>query len=178
MVFTTQYFTVAGLYSNGSITITEERLRLLDNAVAPTFLIILFSSTLSFSGIHTILRTWSKQYVKEISTFNGLFTNSNYKIRFRNIIAKSVSNGFARKIFWAAAFFYIIVFLLTSNTIVYRPDSPFSNIYGVTIPSLLVIGCCGPPGSFPVITIYATDELGFLNAQYHYSFIFSFSCRS
>ena len=53
------------------------------------------------------------------------------------------------------------VFLLTSNAIVHRPGSSFSDI-GVTIPSLHVTGCCGLPGSFPVITIYATDEFGFL----------------
>ena len=165
VVLATQYLAVADMYSNeNNIIITENRTRILNNAVVPTFLVIVFSLALSFSGIRTLLNSWKEQSVKEASPVTTISSTSpkNNKLGFRYYIAKSLSNSFCKKIFWTAIFSYIIIFSLTSNIIVYRPGSSFSNNFGVTIPSFHVIGCCGAPGSFPVITIYLADELGFL----------------
>jgi hypothetical protein len=163
VVFVTQYFAIAGMYSSkDNVVITEYRMRMLNNASVPTFLVILFSLALAFYGVRILLKSWKKRYFKASSGTRISSANPNNKLGLRTIIAESLSNTLCQKIFWAIMSFYIIMFLLTSNGIVYRPGSSFSHSYGVAIPSFHIIGCCGVPGSFPVITIYATDELGFL----------------
>jgi len=65
------------------------------------------------------------------------------------------------KIFYLSYISYLIVILFTSNTVIYKGLS-FSQLYGVGVPSLHLIPCCGIPGSYPVLTIYLTHHMGLM----------------
>lgn len=65
------------------------------------------------------------------------------------------------KVFWLALSLYTIAFLFASNTMIYSAER-ISERYGVNVPSFHIIGCCGEPGSFPVLTLYLLEHLGLL----------------
>ena len=65
-------------------------------------------------------------------------------------------------IFAAAALAYGFVFAAVSSTIVYQPGASFSATYGVQVPSILSVVCCGPVGQMPQFVIYLTQQFAIL----------------
>ncbi len=62
----------------------------------------------------------------------------------------------------AAATAYAIFFAFLSGIVVYQPDLNFSTLYGVDVPSTVVVTCCGPLGQIPQLVVYLTGHLGLL----------------
>lgn len=57
---------------------------------------------------------------------------------------------------------YGIVFALTSGIFVYQPGVMFSSIYGVNVPSIVEVVCCGSFGQTPQFIVYLTQSLAVL----------------
>ena len=66
------------------------------------------------------------------------------------------------KIFIVAVILYATFYSFVTSMIVYIPSVKFSEAYNATIPSVLIISCCGPPGQIPVLVGYLTENIGFL----------------
>ena len=65
-------------------------------------------------------------------------------------------------VFGFSAMTYGIIFALTSGIFVYRPGIIFSSIYGVSVPSMVEVVCCGSFGQMPQFVIYLTQSLAML----------------
>jgi hypothetical protein len=111
-----------------------------------TLVILLVGLLLSISGFRSILQT----------CLDGQQPNRNFSYRSCNMTRVPFGN-----IFYLSCISYLIVFLFTSNTVIYKGLS-FSQSYGVGVPSLHLIPCCGIPGSYPVLTIYLTHHIGLM----------------
>jgi len=61
-----------------------------------------------------------------------------------------------------AAVGYAIFFAFLSRIVVYQPDLNFSTLYGVDVPSTVVVTCCGSIGQIPQLVVYLTTHLGLL----------------
>ncbi|MGN6629083.1 MAG: hypothetical protein ACTHKJ_04305 [Candidatus Nitrosocosmicus sp.] len=139
---------------NFDIYLNGEKADSISSFALPTFFIITAGLTLIIIGIRTIFHSF----------MNELFSNSNLinnKIH-SPIIQLKLKEFFSNNIFWVSAICYFFVTSFLSNTIIFKPFATFTQLYQVPIPSLYIIGCCGLPGYFPVITIYLTDHFGFL----------------
>ncbi|HVH16094.1 MAG TPA: hypothetical protein VNA15_10315 [Candidatus Angelobacter sp.] len=65
-------------------------------------------------------------------------------------------------VFAFSAATYGIIFALTSGIFVYQPGVIFSSIYGVSVPSMVEVVCCGSFGQMPQLVIYLTQNLAML----------------
>lgn len=64
------------------------------------------------------------------------------------------------RFFWPASIGYGFFYAVVSSMFIYRPDN-ISNIYGVTVPSL-VMTSYGPIGYVPTMAAYLTEHIGVL----------------
>ncbi|HZD33563.1 MAG TPA: hypothetical protein VE130_00015 [Nitrososphaeraceae archaeon] len=141
----TQYFLLSNMPTDldGRIILTEESIGTLDRFAIPS-LVLVFSALLICSiGIYLLLnRIWPD------------WSDSNYRVMSRHFSA--------RQVFRLSAITYFVLISLLSSTIVYNPIYSFVEMYGVSIPSIHILSCCGYPGSFPVMSLYITDNLGLM----------------
>ena len=64
--------------------------------------------------------------------------------------------------FIVASLFYGVFFAFVSSFLVYQPSGRFSETYGVSIPSMLPVICCGPLGQMPQFVVYLTQQFAIL----------------
>lgn len=57
---------------------------------------------------------------------------------------------------------YGIFFALVSSSLVYQPVGRFSETYGVGVPSILPVLCCGSFGQMPQFVVYLTEQFALL----------------
>ena len=74
------------------------------------------------------------------------------------IIAESLSSRRDYRIGVIAAVLYALVYLVVSSMMVYQPGVDFRAAYGVTGPSWNAVGCCGSPGTVPVLIVYLLPQ--------------------
>lgn len=65
------------------------------------------------------------------------------------------------KIMVTAAILYWIAFGFLTQILIYQPAISFAE-RGIPVPSLYLVLCCGTPGYFPMLTVYATDLFAIL----------------
>lgn len=65
-------------------------------------------------------------------------------------------------VFGFSAATYGIIFALTSGIVVYQPGVIFSSIYGIDVPSMVEVVCCGSFGQMPQFVIYVSQSLAML----------------
>lgn len=107
----------------------------------------LLGTLLSIFGILLILRNYIDKIKQQV--------NFCYKSRNKNKRIPLVL------IPYILAISYLVLILFSSNTIIYRSES-FSDLYGVQIPSSYLLSCCGSPGSYPVMTVYLSENIGLM----------------
>ncbi|MDQ3853147.1 MAG: hypothetical protein M3299_09965 [Thermoproteota archaeon] len=151
VILVVQHLSVSSLISaTGTITLSEEQSTAFRNAALPTFVIILIATGISLVGVLQML-SWCKltRRIKGTTIFHRT--------------KRSISDGLHKQktAFWLALLIYGIIFLFASNTMIYSAER-ISERYGVNIPSYSIIGCCGQPGSFPVLTVYLSEHMGLL----------------
>jgi hypothetical protein len=112
-----------------------------------TFVILSIGLVSALFGIKSILRLIPRPI-------------SQYK-KFNFCKVKNPNYFSFKKLFWISTLSYLVVILFSSNTLIYRTES-FKQVYGIPVPSLYIIPCCGYPGTYPVITLYLTEHLGLL----------------
>gem|GEM_PF-2288607 len=144
-LFFTQYFVLAQLPTDlaGRIVLTEENISNLDRLSIPSFVLVFSALLLCSIGIYSLLKR--------------IWPNWSY-LRYR-----VVSWHFSpRRIFSLSVIAYFLFISLLSSTIVYNPIHSFTETYGVSVPSIHIMSCCGYPGSFPVMSTYITDNFGLM----------------
>lgn len=57
---------------------------------------------------------------------------------------------------------YLLLFTWASSILVVRPGQDFTATYGVQVPSVETILCCGPVGTVPSYTVYLLQGVGLL----------------
>jgi hypothetical protein len=62
----------------------------------------------------------------------------------------------------ACSVLYAVFFSIVSGILVFQPAVVFSRDYGVAVPSVNVVTCCGSIGQVPQFVIYVTDHVGVL----------------
>ena len=67
-----------------------------------------------------------------------------------------------RLVMIAATIIYAIFFAIVSGILVFQSSPSFSQEYGVSVPSVSVIECCGGIGQIPVFIVYLADNIGLL----------------
>ncbi len=159
IVFLTQYIFILSILHNyninsySKISITEDQSNLLNSIAFPTLIILLTGLILCIFGFGMILNTWIDRYILKFDVVRPGMKNTVYSKLQKYLSEK-------RFLIFSLCYFIIISFL--SSTIIYRPYSSFSETYGIMVPSWYIIGCCGMPGSYPVLTVYLTDQFGLI----------------
>ncbi len=159
IILVTQYISIGSLSSvsndrnNYGISINEEQIKSLNDIALPTLIIFLLGLALALLGFGFVLKTWMNEYLIDI-----YISRQNN----RNNLFSKIKEYLSKKIFLISSIGYFIIISLLSSNIIYRPFSSFSQLYHIAIPSWHIIGCCGLPGTYPVLTIYLTNHIGFL----------------
>ena len=65
-------------------------------------------------------------------------------------------------IFRASSITYGLIFAVVSSTLVYQPGIVFTTVYGVNVPSVAEVICCGAIGQMPQLVLYLTQNLALL----------------
>lgn len=65
------------------------------------------------------------------------------------------------KLFYVSSLSYLIIILFSSNSVTVKPIG-FMQTYNIAAPAAYLIPCCGLPGTYPILTIYLTDQVGLL----------------
>ncbi|HEY7078146.1 MAG TPA: hypothetical protein VH500_00495 [Nitrososphaeraceae archaeon] len=135
-----------------------------NNIALPTFALVLLSIVLIVLGLRSILISYLGIYDKsKLATNYNIYKLNSTIFSTKLSIASIFRHKHYSKIFWISTFGYFILFLFSSNTLVYRQNSGLSlPRYNPLASSVYVIGCCGNPGSFPIITLNLNDNLGFV----------------
>lgn len=151
IILVIQSLSMLALTRNGQIVISEPQSASFKSIALPTFAILSCGIGLSLVGVRHIIgsRSFDDRHLHQ----SGILE------RARLSIANSTSRHKLLLIIVGIA--YGLVFVFTSNTLVHSAE-PFTEKYGVSVPSSNILGCCGQLGSFPVITFYASEHFGFL----------------
>jgi hypothetical protein len=153
LFFLTHSYTINQQY-NFDIYLNGEKADSIENFALPTFFIIITGLTLIIIGIRTIFHSLLSEFFPNSNPIKNQISNSIIQLKLKKFLLNNI--------FWISTISYFFMTSFLSNTIIFKPFSTFTQLYHVPIPSLYIIGCCGLPGYFPVITIYLTDHFGFL----------------
>lgn len=77
-------------------------------------------------------------------------------------LSSILSRETSTRIFGVSTIVYAVVFGVISSTIVIRPGANFSTTYGVSVPSVDAVVCCGPIGQVPQLVIYLTQQFAIM----------------
>jgi|GEM_PF-690664 len=162
IILISQYFFFLSYLNNSSNNIenklvvidNENMIRSINNTSLSTFAIFILGLILVLAGIRLIFKVLVDRHLFNLHTTNLIIQNNSFYYRLKKTVANNI--------ILTSSFFYFILLSFLSNTIIYRPFSSFSEIYQIQLPSWHIIGCCGLPGYYPVLSIYLTDHIGLL----------------
>lgn len=146
IVFLVQF---SGIYSRANISIDSAGLASYEKAAPMTFVVVISGIALSLYGVYKLQASWQR-----IHKPSGILKRAQ----------ANLANALIRqpRVFWSTLAAYALFFAFASGMTVYGSQS-FSERYGIqAIPSYHIIGCCGQPGAYPVLTIYITQNFGLL----------------
>jgi hypothetical protein len=152
-----QHLSVTSLSAgtSGNIVLSSDKAKEFSDAAFPTFAITLIAVGISLIGASRILHFWKE------SSNDGMINQRRTQILQRASALIGPSFAREKKVFWLSLFSYAIIFLFSSGMVIYSQEN-ISNRYGVPVPSYFLTGCCGQPGSFPVLTVYLSQHFGLL----------------
>ena len=159
VILITQYVSIGSLSVTHSdnivyrISINEEQIKSLNDIALPTLIIFLLGLIFTIIGSGLVLLNWFNEYSITIWITKQIQRDSVYS---------KIQKHLSKKIFLLSSICYFLIISLFSSTIIYRPFSSFSQLYNAAIPSWHIIGCCGTPGAYPVLTVYFTNHFGLL----------------
>jgi len=78
------------------------------------------------------------------------------------VISLALKDRRSFRTFVLASVLYGLFFGFVSSLLVYRPLEGFSEAYGVSVPSILPVICCGQLGQMPQFVIYLTQQFAIL----------------
>jgi hypothetical protein len=112
---------------------------------------------LILAGVSLVLASVTRYLMRsprENGTENSLHT--------RVVISLALNNKRSFRAFVLASLLYGIFFAFVSSLLVYQPSGHFSETYGVSVPSVLPVICCGPLGQMPQFVVYLTQQFAIL----------------
>jgi len=150
VVLAVQYLTV---YSQGGsdIILSSDKVEEFNGVSFPTFAIIVIAIAMLLGGASKLAHSKNK--------IDGY--SPHYPILRRAKLLTEISLAKEKKAFWISLLSYTVIFPIVSGMAVYSQED-ISKKYGVQVPSYYLIGCCGQPGNFPVLTIYFSEHFGLL----------------
>lgn len=162
-ILVTQFVAISAITSN-VLTLTENNIIFFNNVALPTFALVLSGIVLIILGLRSLLISYLRIYDKSKLATNSSISKLNSTVFCTKLCILSIfRHNYYSKIFWISTIAYFILYLFSSNTVIYRQNSLLSlPQYALHAPSVYVIGCCGTPGSFPVITLFLNGNLGFV----------------
>ena len=78
------------------------------------------------------------------------------------VLSLALNDKHSFRAFVLACLMYGLFFAFVSSVLVYQPLGHFSETYGVMVPSVLPVVCCGPLGQMPQLVVYLTQEFAIL----------------
>ena len=78
------------------------------------------------------------------------------------VISLALNDKGSFRAFVLASLLYGLFFGFVSSFLVYQPLGRFSETYGVSVPSMLPVICCGPLGQMPQFVVYLTQQFAIL----------------
>jgi hypothetical protein len=111
-------------------------------------------------GIRKLFQTWNNginEPLSSASSINSLFNSHSSVLK---IIINVLNDKKYFRFFWPASIGYGLFYALVSSMVIYRTDN-ISEIYGVTVPSLVMISY-GPLGYVPTMSAYLNEHIGLL----------------
>jgi hypothetical protein len=113
--------------------------------------------TLVLTGVCLLLVGITRHVIRS-SPKNGA-TNSSSTLILLSLVLND-KRSFRAFVF--ASLLYALFFAFVSSLIVYQPLAGFSETYGVSVPSMLPVICCGPLGQMPQFVVYLTQQFAIL----------------
>jgi len=86
-----------------------------------------------------------------------------------------ISDGRSAKAFALAGLGYGLFFGVVSSTLVFQPGLSFSDAYGVRVPSVVPVLCCGTIGQVPQLVVYVTQQFAILIIPLNLILLFTMS---
>jgi len=134
----------------GSLAIGTRDVSSFENAAYVTLALIVVGLMLAFVGATLLIRKIPHDGLRTTLSSGGTQLSS--------VMADPRSG----KVFALSAISYGVLFGIVSSTLVFQPGSAFSSTYGVKVPSLIPVVCCGPIGQMPQLVVYITQQLAIL----------------
>lgn len=130
--------------------VETRNIQFLDQAAYVVLTLVLVGICMSLAGI-------TRYFVP--STLKGSPTKS----PSTGIVLSLVLNDRSSfRAFVLASLLYGIFFAFASGLLVYQPLGGFSETYGVRVPSIIPVVCCGALGQMPQFVIYLTQQFAIL----------------
>lgn len=124
-----------------------DQVGLLELTAYATLFVVLAGLAVTFLGLTNLLRT-----VRLDDRTSSIIVT----------ISSILSEKRSPRIFALSALAYGFFFAAVSSTFVYQPGVTFSETYGVQVPSIVPVVCCGPIGQIPQFVIYITQQFALL----------------
>jgi hypothetical protein len=116
-------------------------------------------ATLVSIFVGLLLAFWGlSEFIRQTRPANGVDSSSLLIGRLSMIVQDKRS----MRVFVYAAFAYGLLFAIVSSTLVFQPSLTFSRTYGVSVPSIVPVVCCGSFGLMPQFVIYFTQQFAVL----------------
>jgi len=148
-----------------SSAIATREIGALETAAFSALGLIFVGLTLAFLGLTLYLRGIS---LDKRSGASGLI------IRLSTMIAGRRSG----RIFMLTTLAYGLFFGIVSSTLVFQPGIVFSEAYGVRVPSVVPVVCCGSFGQMPQLVVYLTQQFAILIIPSNLILLFALSWLS
>jgi len=112
--------------------------------------LIFLGLTVSFLGLTIYLRMISSE--KSSASRSSLM----------NRLSIMIANRRSARVFVLTALGYGLFFGVVSSTLVFQPGVVSSEAYGVRVPSVVPVVCCGAFGQMPQLVVYLTQQIAIL----------------
>jgi hypothetical protein len=133
-----------------STVVASSEVGVLEEMAYATLVSIFVGLLLAFWGL--------SEFIRQARSANGSDSSSLLVGRLSMIVQDKRS----MRVFVYAAFAYGLLFAIVSSTLVFQPSLTFSRTYGVSVPSIVPVVCCGNFGLVPQFVIYVTQQFAVL----------------
>src|SRR5579864_1696496 len=90
-------------------------------------------------------------------------------------LSRMIAEKRSLRIFTIASLSYGLLFGVVSSTLVFQPGLSFSDAYGVGVPSVVPVLCCGAVGQMPQLVVYLTQHFAILIVPVNLVLLFAVS---
>ncbi|MGD9671917.1 MAG: hypothetical protein AB7U98_00385 [Candidatus Nitrosocosmicus sp.] len=150
-----QYKYIDSFTNATGIVVSEVQIEFMNSIAVPTFILFMLFSSLIILGIMLIF----KRQNRIITEYDFGQAEKGWKILLYGI-SLAFGNRLTKKIIIIVFASYLSISLFLNNTILFQPTMSMGVEQSTFVPSIFTIGCCGSPGTFPVINLHITEYLG------------------